>query len=616
MSLSEKIKNEYQEKYLEVSKKITYLDLDETDNVEVVMYKDLPKTVVKGFPVASDFIDKEGNIYSTKSFLKLSAEKKKECELRYFFLPKNHELYVGATGSGKTTGCVVPQLRAIASKKNKSSLFITDPKGELFDKNADFLQKQGYKTFVLNFKNTSRSDRWSVFEDLYSIKIKTLSIGKGMKYKTGIPSASLELYSDISDFNSENYIEYDGKAFANGNDFDEYVRIQKDLIEAELDSSLNELANTMIVVQSRNDKTWEYGAIDLLKGIIRCMLTDLVNPKSGFTKDMLNLNNLQFYYTTLKNTLTDSEFSGSSQNARFNNHPLLVDKDVRTKALLSAALNNSPNTMRNYCGVFDNSMTDWFQAHIYALTNGNNIDIDNIPDDQPYAIFLITRDYEKNDYRIAGIFIDYVYRHLIMRAECSERPREFHFLLDEFGNVPKIKDFENKIATARSRNIWFHLYLQSYFQLDAIYTADVATIIRDNCSSQIFLGAQNRATKEDFSKQCGMHYVPSFSSYLNNESQPNLVEVPLVPVSSLDLIEPGEIYTKRTYKPVMVAQFIRSYVCGECGAYQDYQDVEGLKTCVPHEHGGFNGPQYIWPKLQEMHTKKKKKIDLDDILGD
>ena len=73
-----------------------------------------------------------------------------------------------------------------------------------------------------------------------------------------------------------------------------------------------------------------------------------------------------------------------------------------------------------------------------------------------------------------------------------------HFLLDEFANIPKIPDFDNKIATARSRDIWFHLFIQAYDQLELIYGPQTANIIIDNCNQQAFLGSQSIATKERF----------------------------------------------------------------------------------------------------------------------
>jgi len=77
------------------------------------------------------------------------------------------------------------------------------------------------------------------------------------------------------------------------------------------------------------------------------------------------------------------------------------------------------------------------------------------------------------------------------------------------------------------------LSVQSYLQLAVVYDKMRADIIRDNCNSQLFLGSQNRETKEVFSKECGKHTIPTLSA-LYNDADHSLDTVPLVPVSQLD----------------------------------------------------------------------------------
>jgi hypothetical protein len=213
-----------------------------------------------------------------------------------------------------------------------------------------------------------------------------------------------------------------------------------------------------------------YGIKSLSLGVQNLMETAqskiiTVDAEPGFDKDQRFVEKMQEvgktygqYYDKLR-----TEIAGDDRDYNVNNHPLLKNKSRSTVIHLNVALNNAPNTMKSYCGVFEGSTKDWFQGHIFALTTGCTIDIDDIGD-RPYAIFNITRDYDKSDFTVAGMFIDWVYRHALQQAESSVkdddgRPttRPLHFLLDEFGNIPEIRDFENKISTSRSRNIWFHL---------------------------------------------------------------------------------------------------------------------------------------------------------------
>lgn len=64
----------------------------------------------------------------------------------------NNTLLIGASGSGKTRGYVIPNIR-----QAKESLIITDPKGNLYDKLAPELAAKGYEVDCLDFKNCAES---------------------------------------------------------------------------------------------------------------------------------------------------------------------------------------------------------------------------------------------------------------------------------------------------------------------------------------------------------------------------------------------------------------------------------------------------------------------------
>ena len=551
MSQHNSLTEDYIEQFFECSKKIGYRDLTQKDDdLITAFYEDLPNVEVDGFPVASAFADDKGESYSYEEYAELSPQKQSKCRLRYFYLPNYHELIIGTTGSGKTTGCTEPQLRAISSQKNKPNLFISDPKGELFDRNAKHLREQGYKLFTLNFKEPMRSDRWNPLLELYDLKAKEANTEEGF---------------------------------------------EKRLLKTELDSLIHQIAKSFISVKNQRDPSWECGAQDLLKGILYALLENVEKKDSGFTRDMMTVSSIEHYYYALKKEFINVDGSAGSVNNWFTKN--LSEK---ARSFMSLTVDNASNTKRNFFGTFEGAMNDWFTGHISALTAGNTIEIDD-DDDAPFVIFLITRDYDKSDFTIAGLFIDAIYKKMLMRAEKSKNGRNkraMHFLLDEFGNIPEIKDFENKISTSRSRNIWFHLSVQSYMQLEVVYDITRAGIIRDNCNSQIFLGSQNRETKEFFAKECGKHTIPTLSA-LYNDTDHSLDTVPLVPVSQLDLIKPGEMYIKRVYKPVFVSSFVRSYQAAKAGVYRNFSG--GFEDELPRCEKGFDTPEYSFvPKFEEI----------------
>ncbi len=598
-SIIDTIRDDYISEYMENSSKVKYEDLSKEFGVFTVLYKDLPNTEIDGYPIASDFVTKDGKTITVTEYNKLSKQQQQDCDLRFYFLPPTHELIIGTTGCGKTTGCVEPQLRAISSQKNKPNLFVTDPKGELFNNNAEHLKKQGYKIFVLNFKDLTRSDKWNPLLEVYQTYMKIYDIGKDsiVSYEK-IPEDMAKMAKD-EDFTLPYHIEYEGKAFPTKESFESYLDFERDMLVANVDSLINQIAHMMIKVQSNVDKSWEYGSQDLLKGILTCMLEETQDKAAGFDENKMNMRMLQEFYLTFRRPII-------SNSTRLANHPLLKNKSPRVGSLMSTALENAPNTMKSYCGVFEGAIKDWLQGHIFALTTGNTVNIDDIGD-QPFAIFLITRDYEKSDFLIAGLFIDWVYKHILERIEAGKQTRTMHFLLDEFGNIPPINDFENKISTARSRDIWFHMVLQSYSQLTANYSEEISEIIKDN-SAQIFLGSTNAKTKETFATACGKHAIPTLASKYN-PSDNTICEVPLIPVSALNLIKPGQIYTLRDKMPVILSQFVRSYICAEHGSFADRINAKGLKTCTPFNTEGFTSKKYTYEKLNEI---KKELLDDDD----
>lgn len=85
--------------------------------------------------------------------------------------------------------------------------------------------------------------------------------------------------------------------------------------------------------------------------------------------------------------------------------------------------------------------------------------------------------------------------------------RPVHFLLDEFGNIGTVPDFERVIATARSRNVSFSIILQSASQLERAYKKEGAKTILDCCDTVVFLGGKSTETNEMISKMVGKQTV-------------------------------------------------------------------------------------------------------------
>lgn len=597
---SKEVANRYISDNLENSSVIELSEIN-PKQVTKVLYKDLKNKEMHGYPVASNFVDSKGNEYTYNEYVNLSPEIKNTCQLQYLYMPNYHELYIGTTGSGKTTGVMEPQLRAISSQKNKPNIFISDPKGEIFDHNARHLVDNGYQVFIINFRDFGKTDRWNPLEEIWDLYQDIDHIGE--KYKEGTSKEDLNKYEVVGNMKEfeNHYFIYEGKAFLTINDFSNYVETKKYIQASQVSSLINQLCNAMIPNNpNAKDPTWDNGARTLLNGIIHLMLEISKEHPKEFTKEMMTLKTVQDIFVAFRDSY------GGDEDMEEIRTTLLEGKTRMVTDKVNLVLKTADVTRKGFFSSYEAGVANWMQGHIYQLTADTTIDIRNSK--KPFAIFIATRDYEKSDNVIAGLFIDWVYRQSLLQADASKKDddnkpttREVHFMLDEFANIPRIPNFETKIATARSRNIWFHLFVQTYEQLDAVYSQSIAKIIVDNCNQQAFLGSQSFSTKSKFSEECGKHTVESLASVFDDKKI-EFTQLPVVPVSYLDLIEPGEIYIKRIYTPVIRGSFVRSYLCAKEGIYKDFFDKKAIMDFAPlnriiptddkHTYGLFrNGTQ-------------------------
>mgnify|MGYP000334988856 CR=1 FL=1 len=116
-------------------------------------------------------------------------------------------------------------------------------------------------------------------------------------------------------------------------------------------------------------------------------------------------------------------------------------------------------------------------------------------------------------------------------------PVRVNFILEEFCNMPQLDDIVPMLTAARSRNIRFHLVIQSYSQMKDKYNENVSRTIMDNCGNLIYLH-----TREI-----------SFLEYISKLAGQNEFDRPLLSVSRLQHLKKNEtvIFHDRCY-PVVV----------------------------------------------------------------
>lgn len=121
------------------------------------------------------------------------------------------------------------------------------------------------------------------------------------------------------------------------------------------------------------------------------------------------------------------------------------------------------------------------------------------------ALYLVIPDENKSYHFVVSLFLEQLYEILIHKAQSEleqKLPCRMNFLIDEFGNIPKIENMEAMITASRSRNIRFHLIVQGMKQLRQKY-GEGAEIISGNCNNWVYLYSKEYELLQDISRLCG-----------------------------------------------------------------------------------------------------------------
>ena len=156
------------------------------------------------------------------------------------------------------------------------------------------------------------------------------------------------------------------------------------------------------------------------------------------------------------------------------------------------------------------------------------------------AVFMIIQDEKKTYHALATIFVKQCYETLIGTAQESPTgalPIRTNFILDEFQNMPPLKDITTMVAAARSRHIRLTMIIQNFAGLEATYGKEVAQTIRSNCNNLVYLLTTELAALEEISKLCGEK---------KSKKDDKTASTPLITVSELQLMKENEAIVIKT----------------------------------------------------------------------
>ena len=382
-----------------------------------------------------------------------------------------HYVYLGSSGSGKSVTAVIPTVTFLANAKEKRSIFITDPKGEIYHHTSKMLKEKGYNILTIDFREPQLSNHINILEPI------------------------------ICEY--EKYIEYED--LSNKTEQQEEKLNYKNISlshYAEANRLISSIA-TMVMQEEipGKDPFWNNSAKNLLEGLIGFFLEEYKDGK--ITRDQITMTSIRKFQNSTMEEKNSRFFKSYIERKKYGS---------KSKDSLMPILSTSDNTYRSITGVFSEKMAIFDDINVANITSKSDFKLD-ILGREPTALFVIVPDEDKVYYTLVTLIVGLLYRELVKLAnkeKTKKLPIQMDWLLDEFANCPPLSDIESIVSVSRSRGMRFHFFIQSFAQLDNVYGKEVAQIILDNSGIQ-YLKTNTMSTAEEISKRLGKKTIESSS---------------------------------------------------------------------------------------------------------
>ena len=480
---------------------------------------------------------------------------------------ENHSLIIGASGSGKTWTIIDPLVKILG--KAGEGMIVTDPKGEIYENNANMLREKGYNVIIVNFRDPEHGSAWNPLTLPYRY------------WKQGKEDKAMELLED--------------------------------------------LATNILVDANNNDPFWQKTAADYFTGLALGLFEDAksekeinlnsINAMSTFGEERCGASKYDKEYFKLKGELSSAYISAAAT----------ITAPADTKGGITS-------TFRQKVRIFSS------RQKLAEMLSYTDFDVTRIGKEKT-AVFLKIHDEKTTYHALATIFVKQVYECLIDEAQKEENLKlkiRTNFILDEFANMPALKDVESMITASRSRNMRFTFGIQNFSQLNKVYGKDVAETIKGNCGNMFYLITTEYAALEEISKLLG-DVKPKDAK----EGKPQPPIRPLVTVSDLQQMKKFEMIIKRfrnmPFKTKHKASFeifkskkggwgyepsISTYPLRESHGIETFDLKKYVDEHRTEESGGFNPfgsspfvPPFGMPNMSKgMNETSGKPSNIDELV--
>ena len=280
-----------------------------------------------------------------------------------------------------------------------------------------------------------------------------------------------------------------------------------------------------------NDPFWEKTSADYFSGICLGLFEDA-------KENEINLNSVNLF------TTVGEEKCGP--NSLYANE-YFKTKDPASPAYVSASstISAPSDTRGSILSVFKQKIRLFAaRENLSEMLSHSDFEFEDIGRKKT-AVFIVIQDEKKTYHSLVTIFLKQCYETLVDYAQkCGGKlPYRTNFLLDEFANMPPLKDVDTMVSAARSRKMRFFFVIQNYAQLAEVYGKEKGDTIRGNCTNIVYLISTELAALKEISEMCGEIKVKTDKKDKDGKA---IEETrPLITVSDLQKLKVGEIILLR-----------------------------------------------------------------------
>ena len=287
---------------------------------------------------------------------------------------------------------------------------------------------------------------------------------------------------------------------------------------------VDDVALNILQDKKAQDPFWEKSASDYFAGVTLGLFEDA-------KEEEVNLNSINYVTTIGEDKCPPSNYIKEYFN--------LKGESSTPYVFASNTINSPTETKGGILSVFRQKIRLFASreqlSEMLSRSDFNMRDIGK----QPTAVFMVIHDEKTTYHALATIFIKQCYETLIdVAQECGGKlPVRTNFILDEFANMPPLKDVTTMVTAARSRLVRFTFIIQNFAQLNDVYGKEDAETIRSNCGNLIYLLTTELAALEEISKLCGEK---------KSKEKDKTASTPLVTVSDLQKMKMFEAIILRS----------------------------------------------------------------------